>query len=1167
MDEFISKFVLNPYLVPHPKDGNATPMNNLTPHDTLLTLFAGFESPFIMDINDLRQMLDNLNRNIPNMINLQSEYLDPGPKPYLYSGSLSLWLSFLHDPKYHLFSLNTVPNFDNLELKDLIDQCIDMKTAPGRAAWAIHKYVIAKDVTQETLTNILITNPKFWKNDPYYFSELGYDLYTRNLLQHAKFIEWMIKELKPENLIIFKKELLKTHALLYYAFQSDEAEIYINFFQNDLMLNKSQLIQFSIISQIQENSFEKYLIPLLKSDMKRRAKQICDLTRPYLAFSSSIRNLLFLYFPFFDTETFASDIRKLVHFSDEEELKNNILCACKSVLWFNRCIPAISYNIAYLIKFLLDDFKNVSFPLDDFLNILLENSEDVSKFAFLFAELQEYHLFNYYDFLKKISKRGLLITKHDQTSKLITNLPCTSKTVKTLMALNYALNKAFPDNTFQEDLHKIFENIKGHVDMISELPFIFRYDFGMYLIKQSDGDDFIEVAKIVHKIGAPDLIVPLFQKTFEKDPSKVKWTMEIVPIVEDIVSAFGAKKAFESLVSSICSNLQNPANVELAIFIVEHYKQHGAVNKYKGPLNEIAKKKVATLQRDQIIGIFQNFSYLCSLQVYDAFFSVKTVKDFQTVFPVFLKDLLEFKLSSVDDVYEIFLEFAESSAITRAADFFVRNLIVVFFQSPTFSEDDRIILILKSFFSKVLLSRMFSVSSYFDQLFGMCRKVRGKGKPVQPPPKSASILIQILLEIIENNRDCFPTEVVLTESVVKGFNQSFPPENNPLITLLNLLRSFPPPIINVETLDAIESETPQGMAFAAALFSLLPAPLQSPNFIDVFDYFKANVTRWTSTFWALWLKLKYRFTPGFPVGQAQFDKESTANYRKLLISSFSSLLFHSTPGDEKTLVNLNCWALLCQDKDFSKIIVDSLIKSLQTLKLQVMPSSSMIMFYHSSLMVIDDKTFDTLCEGFCKYTYDEMQFEQFAKFASSVFAIYVSKFPSNSIIIQMIADKVLEWIPAIHKRHSECYEYMIDVFNFILCFSNDKKTSKSDDEINSFQEDLHMKIRSNLQKIPDNISKYIILNMPPQVFIKAKEPLYSDFTLPVERPSISQSSGYNDDQGFNNAYGNSFNNVYNNSAYNNNNNNSYNSYNNNNVDQGFSNNFDIPFEDDYHDWF
>lgn len=91
--------------------------------------------------------------------------------------------------------------------------------------------------------------------------------------------------------------------------------------------------------------------------------------------------------------------------------------------------------------------------------------------------------------------------------------------------------------------------------------------------------------------------------------------------------------------------------------------------------------------------------------------------------------------------------------------------------------------------------------------------------------------------------------------------------------------------------------------------------------------------------------------------------------------------------------------------------------------------------------------------------------------------------------------------------------------------------------------------------------------MPPQVFIKAKEPLYSDFTLPVERPSISQSSGYNDDQGFNNAYGNSFNNVYNNSAYNNNNNNSYNSYNNNNVDQGFSNNFDIPFEDDYHDWF
>ena len=199
-----------------------------------------------------------------------------------------------------------------------------------------------------------------------------------------------------------------------------------------------------------------------------------------------------------------------------------------------------------------------------------------------------------------------------------------------------------------------------------------------------------------------------------------------------------------------------------------------------------------------------------------------------------------------------------------------------------------------------------------------------------------------------------------------------------------------------------------------------------------------------------------------------------------------------------------------------------MIKSLQNLKLQLMPSNLMIMFYHASLMVIDDKTFDILCEEFCKYKYNEMQFEQFVKFASSVFAVYVSRnsrnsrISSNQIIIGMIADKVLEWIPPIHKSHSECLEYLIDVFNFILCFSNDENSSKDDEDDNYFQEDFHMKIRDNLENIPKDIRKFIILNMPPQIFKPAKPLLYSDFKLPDEKPvpTIQPQQSFNDDQGF-----------------------------------------------------
>lgn len=231
------------------------------------------------------------------------------------------------------------------------------------------------------------------------------------------------------------------------------------------------------------------------------------------------------------------------------------------------------------------------------------------------------------------STNGAFKTKREQTCQIIVSLPCISRDERSIKCLNKMLDKAFPERIFAQDLDTASQNVKEHVDLICKLPFVFRYDFGMYLIKVSDGDDFVEVSKIVSMFGCPNLILPLFQKTFEKDPSKVKWTMEMVPIVEDIIPAFGAKRLLEPLVASICNNLQNqqiesrdrlvifknPASVELAIFINDHYKQHSAIMKYKAQLNEIAKKRVPAVCRDQIFEIFQNYSYLCSLQIYDAF--------------------------------------------------------------------------------------------------------------------------------------------------------------------------------------------------------------------------------------------------------------------------------------------------------------------------------------------------------------------------------------------------------------------------------------------------------------------------------------------------------------------------------------------------------------------
>jgi hypothetical protein len=148
----------------------------------------------------------------------------------------------------------------------------------------------------------------------------------------------------------------------------------------------------------------------------------------------------------------------------------------------------------------------------------------------------------------------------------------------------------------------------------------------------------------------------------------------------------------------------------------------------------------------------------------------------------------------------------------------------------------------------------------------------------------------------------------------------------------------------------------------------------------------------------------------------------------------------------------------------------------------------LIDFLHPAPLTAPDRTFEAISDGFCRYIYDEAQFEIFANLSASIFTVCIRRFVTNELHIPIIADKLLEWIPKLWKLHSEFLESMIDVFNFIIAFSS---TNRDD---NQFQEMLHERIKDRLRQVPRDIQNLLLLNQPRQVFETVKDRLYVDYS-------------------------------------------------------------------------
>ena len=1076
----MSKLALTPYVSPQPT--TRTNISGRRVEDTISTLFPDIE--MCVDRAELAQRLQRMDRNIPLMLNLQSSAFPKGAQPNLHSNNTSLWVEKLSDCQVHLFSLSPVPRLDDIELRDLVSYCIESQIAPDRAAWAVHHFVLKNQVSKEVLTNTLISDPAFLRS-PLYLAKFGYELYSLNLVQHIEFVKWMIQNVGAADMCIFNHEIMRTYCLLVCAFSQpvEKAMAFVEQLKRFLQMEKVQLIQFAIMGCLNGQATTQLLENYQTPAIKQRAKVICSLVSNCrnLGVLSVLRNYMFSMYPYFRKDSLSEVISNMTCFCDEAELQGYALEMCRAVLWFDSCAVSVSSIIACLIKQL-----GVAFPLVRFVDFLLGHSEMIDRFSALFVELQRFGLIDFGAFWHIVQNKGLFYSHPEVAKSLVLALPCTSRTKKDLAIVNSNLRHVCPGNAFNKDVEEYLGDVNQNAGVGKELPFVMRFLTAQYLTCGSA--DYELAATAIVDLDVPVLLVDLFKKKGLKNVP-----LRMLRMVLDAIPMFASHDFLKDFVAAVVAAPESTTRLEIASFLYAHYRQVPCVQEHKTQLTDIVKiTKTLPIDTKDIALIARKYSCLFSLHTLDAFYAVKTAKDFVNMMQAFFGDWFSFDYLDATAFFDFFVDFSQSQCITSGLPFFLKSLITALLQAPALIQKISVQDFLREFLRLGLTQKLIHTEQLLRMLL-LSNTKKSKGKTPEQL-EAIGLLLSQFYRILGDYPELFRVNDILTDDIVKGYLSTFgQADQTQLVDLLHLLRQLGPPIITTDMVKVIDG--PSGTPYGAALFSLLPSLLHSTNRSDVFRYFAEEVDTTTSTLWTLWLKQKPYYVPGFPVGIVSPEREVINAYRTALIADFSALLLEATPGTEKKRIYQNCWALLCEDNSISKFILDKLMADLKSTSLHLCPM--LVDFLHPALMLTQEQIFSGICEGFCKYHCNEAQFDIFTKVAASVFAIFVSRFPNDRVHIPAIAGKLLEWMPRLYSLHSSVLEFVVDVFDFVISRTN-KDAITPEEEI--FQDTLHDSIKTKFKEIPEDIHDLIILNYPPQMFKPSRPPLFADFTLEPQLP-------------------------------------------------------------------
>jgi hypothetical protein len=834
------------------------------------------------DFEVKRKDLDSLDVCMPRTFSLQTDRLGARDRAPLHSGPVALFLHHLVQPHTSTRSLNPLPPADGLGLQGLIHECISMRIAPDRAAWAIQQLTARLGISRESVTRVAIDEAQ---SDLDYSIHLLHSLYRRNVVDHLLLVQALIAQLPAGRVGLFHAEIAGCFPLLKLALRTraDWAEG----LRPRLLDKQSELVQFAASRKWRNFGFAG----CLNRQMKRRAHALLSATGSLRApLVIRLRNLFASEHPMCDIARIWAELAPTLALLDEADLADLALELVQMLHWFDCDCIGIAATIAALIARL-----KVEFPLRRFAEILCE-SPRTDPFVYLFLELQVHGVVAYADFWR-VSR----FVRATGDSHFVLTFPSIDRSPQMLAKLNMYLRRVGRLQSLDEILK---DPLSGAV---KPLPNVLRYLVGLWVIENRK--DSSEVCSFLARSSLEPLIPLLF------DGPAASLPQHCGPLFKRLVPVFHAREKFADL-TRFALNRQN-GMADLAKFLRDKYDlgdEAAAAQEAIGGSNWDKLKSVC-VSPEKIRSLFRKYSFFCDLQTFDGFQGLKNGIDFPPLMTHFFRNLLTFQRIPSELFFLFFMDFADNGGVTRGHEMFVRTLSTV----TVMCERDGISLmeawpLLRATYSRIFVDEFQQPS----QCLSMSAQISQRWR------SSSSFFVKLLVDIVRENGNFSPNSI-LTEPVVKSYSIE------PLTDLLAALRGCRLPTMTKELVRLLDCP-PGHSQLPCAYFSLLPEGLFSANVHSAFEYFIEYVEHKNATFWALWLKFRPLYTLAFPVGLRANSNTLPVSHIQFLNEAFADLFIRQAKHEKMPLL-ADCWWLISSYGPFAASIMQDILARLRQRRL------------------------------------------------------------------------------------------------------------------------------------------------------------------------------------------------------------------------------------------
>ena len=993
--------------------------------DTLATLFVDQEERFEnLRGSDLQRKLDTLQKSAAFLMRFQSDVQPVGVPPVKHEGAFDKFVALAANSNYQRYWLMPLPSFDGVELPVLLNEVFRSRVARDRAAWMIHHYVRRQHASADELTRCLMEAPVACYS---HFCGVCRELYLRNLVKHLPLLHWMMEHVPPRNMNLFREEFLRIHSVLVRALESSD---YQKILADDLMMNRVQLIQQAMSCLLNENvgsAFRDFVMSHLDANGKTRVRKLMGLVSgSAVPASVFVRHCLFWKYPEFDLNDILARVKKFLYLAPNGAQNGY----AKDFLECIKLCEHNTVNVAAIIAYVMKQC-DIGISATEFLRWTMENIDIVDKIGVLSVEMQYQGILSYQDIIWAIRSRGYWKTEPSKVVLILNSFPCTDSKQANLRECHRLLRICAPHQDFEGALLEIMQSPLDKVDIVLTLPYAFRYQVSLWTIRNC-------MEKTASSLA---LIEYLFKLG----------TISLLPSISEML---GPSSCFRS--------------------VAPLFQAHQCADILDKTIS-LAELGQTQVNEDHVISLFTRFSYLCSLDVYDAMFGVKNLKEFRALFTRFIELVLKFPQCQVDTLIDFYVEFCATSCVDNPRKCFLISLLMLYLTKP--GEYD--LSILRSLLDRMFTGSAFDVQDFLSTVFDL--------KKEYPEIQQEAIVqvIQVLYTLIDImiEQGKITANHCLTEDVVVGFTECFG-ENSAMFTeLLQKLRGVSPPYIQHNPSDNL----------AAALYSLLPMVLLVDDCADVFSFFEHNVTDSNSAFWSTWLRDRADFHHNFPVTKRTGVNPESTSYHGQLVAAFRQFL--SSGRD----IFVSCWSIICESQAIADPVVDSVIGN----------PNAPFDFLYPALARASETKLTALCD---KLAMTSDPTDEHVSLSCAAFVNFLHLFKAENLTLSTVAERLLEWLPRLYRRRSLNLVLAIDTFNFLI-----RSTTSASE---SFHVGLHQRIQTAFKDLPPELERQIILNQPTCTFLLVKEPLFSDYVEQREpdpvQPAFSEYTEAPDTQGFGN---------------------------------------------------